>query len=75
MNFRFQPKQYNYFYDLMKKSIKFDHVAVFKRNEYRIHFWYISKDEDINLLRNAELTEKIWKIEKYTFFLVIIKSR
>ena len=52
----------------MKKSIKFDHVAVFKRNEYRIHFWYISKDEDINLLRNAELTEKIWKIEKYIFF-------
>ena len=29
-----------------------------KRGNYTIHFWYISKDEAMNLLRNAGLTEK-----------------
>ena len=27
-------------------------------NGYRIHFWHISKDEAINLLRNADLIRK-----------------
>ena len=26
-------------------------------NDYRIHFLYVSKDEAINLLKNADLTE------------------
>ena len=30
-----------------------------KKNDYRIHFWYMSNDEAINLLRNAYLTEKV----------------
>ena len=29
-----------------------------KGNDYGIHFWYMSKYEAINLLRNADLTEK-----------------
>ena len=27
-------------------------------NDYRIHFWYKSKDEAINLLKNADLSKK-----------------
>ena len=38
----------------------FDDVSIIsvKENDYGIHFWYISKDEAINFLRNADLTEK-----------------
>ena len=29
-----------------------------KVNNYRIHFWYVSKDEVINTLNDANLSEK-----------------
>ena len=43
----------------MQKAISFNDVAIvsFKRNDYRIPFWYISKDEAINILNNANLSE------------------
>ena len=45
---------------LMQKSENFNHLAIcfIKGNYFRIHFWYMIKDEGINLLRNAKLTEK-----------------
>ena len=39
----------------MKKAMRFNDV---KGNDYGINFWYMSKDETINLLRNADLIEK-----------------
>ena len=33
-------------------------VASVKGNGGRTHFWYMSKDEALNLLENADLTEK-----------------
>ena len=46
--------------------MSFNDVAVFvKENGCRIHFWYMSKDETINLLRNADLTGKTWNIIKH----------
>ena len=46
--------------DLRECIISFNDVATVsvKGNDYRIHFWYISKDEPINVLKNADLTEK-----------------
>ena len=40
--------------------MNFSHVAVVsvKENGYRIHFCYLSKDQAINLLKHAHLTEK-----------------
>ena len=29
-----------------------------KGNDYRIHFWYMSKDDAINIMKNANLNEK-----------------
>ena len=34
---------------------------------YRIHFWHISKDEAINLLRNTDLTEKSGTLSNIVF--------
>ena len=33
-------------------------IVSVKGNDYRIHFWYISKCEAINLLKYADLTKK-----------------
>ena len=69
INFRFQPKLCNACLGLMWKNMSFNDVAVVfvKENGCRIHFWYMSKDETINLLRNAYLTGKTWNIRKQTF--------
>ena len=44
----------------MQKAINFDDVAIVsvKGSDYRIHFWYMSKDDAINIIKNSELTEK-----------------
>lgn len=41
-------------------NINFNDVVVFivKGDGYIVHFLYVSKDEPINLLRNADMTEK-----------------
>ena len=43
----------------MQKAVSFNRVAIAfdKRNYYIIHFWHMSKDKAINLLKNADLTE------------------
>ena len=33
-------------------------IVFVKGNDYRIRFWYMSKDKAINLFRNVDLTEK-----------------
>ena len=48
------------FYDLMQKAISFNNVAIFyvKASAYRIHFWYITKDDAINIINGSNLTDK-----------------
>ena len=45
---------------LMQKATCVNDVAIVnvRRNDHRINFWYMSKDEAMNLLRNDDLTEK-----------------
>ena len=40
--------------------MNFNDVAVvsIKGNNYRIHFWYMSKNDAINLMNNSSLNEK-----------------
>ena len=42
--------------------MSFNDISIFsvEVNDYRIHFWYVSKDETTNLLRNADLIETNW---------------
>ena len=44
----------------MQKVINFNDVAIFyvKRNAYRIHFWYISKDDAISIMNNSNWIDK-----------------
>ena len=42
------------------ESYEFQDVAIasVKENDYKIHFWYISKNEPIDLLKNTNLKGK-----------------
>ena len=47
------------FHDLMQKTMNFNDVVIvpFKWSGYRIYFWYMSKDDAINILNNFHLSE------------------
>ena len=44
----------------MQKAMGFNNVAIvyIKENAYRIHFWYMSKDDAINLMTVSNLVDK-----------------
>ena len=47
-------------HDLMQKAMNFNDVAIasIKGNDYRIHFWYMSKNDVIVLMTNSNLKDK-----------------
>ena len=44
----------------MQKAINFNDVAIvsIKGSDYRIHFWYMSRNDAINITKNSNLNEK-----------------
>ena len=44
----------------MQKAMSFNNVAIFyvKESTYRIHFWYMSKDNAISIMNNSNLIDK-----------------
>ena len=56
-------------HDLTQKAMSFNDAAIVFAigTAYRIHFWHISKDEAINLLRNTDLTEKSGTLSNIVF--------
>ena len=48
-------------HSLMQKAMSFNNVAVvnIKRSAYRIHFWYMSKDDAINIMNGSNLIDKM----------------
>ena len=44
----------------MQKAINFNDVAIVsvKGSDYRNHFWYMSKKDAINMMKNSNLNEK-----------------
>ena len=40
--------------------MNFNNVAIVsvKRNDRRIHFWYMSRDDAISIIKNSDLNEK-----------------
>ena len=35
-------------------------IVSVKTNDYRTHFWYMSKDDAINIIKNFDLNEKVY---------------
>ena len=58
-NFSYQPHLCNGCQDLMQKPMGFNVAIVsIKGNDYRIHFWYMSKDDAISIMHNSNLIDK-----------------
>ena len=59
-NFNHVPYICNVCHNLIQKAMSFNDVAVvsIKGNSYRIHFWFMSKNDAIKLLNNSWLGNK-----------------
>ena len=57
MGFKFEQYSCYSCHDLMQKPLNFNDVAIVfvKGNDYRIHFWYMNKDNAINIKWNSNL--------------------
>ena len=55
-----EPYLCNGYHDLMQKAMNSNDAAIvsIKGNGYRIHFWYMSKDDAINIMKKSNLNEK-----------------
>ena len=61
IGFKCEPHLCNGCHGLMQKAFSFNNIAIVynKGSAYRIHFWYISKDDAINIMNNSSLIDKI----------------
>ena len=59
-NFNYEKYLCNECHDLMQKVMNFNDVAIvsIKGNDYRINFWYMSKNDAIILMTNSNLKDK-----------------
>ena len=59
-NISYQKYLCNGCHDLMQKDMSFNNVAIVsvKGNDYRIHFWYTSKDDVISIMHNSNLIDR-----------------
>ena len=71
-NFNYEQYLCSGCHDLIQKTMNFNYVAVvsIKGSDYRIHFWYMSKDDAISIMNNSEIK----KLDYYKFFLLYIKD-
>ena len=60
VDYKYEPYLCNGCHDLLQKAMNFNDVAIvsIKRNDYRIQFWYMSKDDAINITKNSNLNKK-----------------
>ena len=60
ISFKYEPYLCNGCHDLMQKAMSFNNVAIVyvKGSAYRINFWYMSKDDAINIMKGSNLVDK-----------------
>ena len=56
-DFKEEPHLCNGCHSLMQKAMNFDDVSIVlvKRNDYRIYYWYMSKDDAMNIMKSSNL--------------------
>ena len=61
IGFKYEPYLCNGCHGLMQKAVSFNDVAIVyvKGSAYRIHFWYMSKDDTISIMNNSNLIDKM----------------
>ena len=71
-SFNYKPYLCNGCHDLMQKTMNFNDVTIvsIKGNDYRIHFWYMNRDDAINMMKKSDLK----KLDQYKIFWLYIKN-
>ena len=74
IGFKYEKYLCNGCHDLMQKAMSFNNIAIVyvKGNAYRINFWYMSKDDAINLLNGSNLVDKRGVLQ---MFILYIKNK
>ena len=57
IGFKYETYLCNGCYDLMQKAMGFNNIAIV-HSVYRIHFWYMSKNDAINIMNGSNLVYK-----------------
>ena len=70
IDFKYEPHLCNGCHGLMQKAVSFNDVAIVyvKGSAYRIHFWYMSKDDAVNIMNNSSLIDKMGVLYIYIFY-------
>ena len=57
IGFKYEPYLSNGCHNLMQKAMSINNVAIVyvKRNAYKIHFWYMNKEDAINIMNSSNL--------------------
>ena len=61
IGFKYELHLSNDCHGLLQKVVNFNNIAIIyvKGSAYRIKFWYISKDDAINIMNNSSLIDKM----------------
>ena len=61
IGFKYEPHFCDGCHGLMQKAVSFIDAAIFyvKGSAYRIHFWYMSKDDAISIMNNSNLIDRM----------------
>ena len=59
-NFKYEQYLCDYCHDLMQKDMNFNDATIFsvKGRDYKIHFWYMNKNDAISIMKNSNSNEK-----------------
>ena len=57
-SFRYEPNLCNACHDLMQMIFNNVAIVYVKGNAYKIHFWYMSKDDAVNIISGSNLIDK-----------------
>ena len=60
IGFKYERYLCNDCHDLMQKAMSFNNAAIVyvEGSPYRIHFWYMSKDDTINIMNGSYLVDE-----------------
>ena len=60
IGFKYEKYLWNCCHDLMQKAMGFNNITIVyvKGVAYRIHFWYMSKNDVINIINGSNLADK-----------------
>ena len=70
IGFKYEPHLCNDAHNLTQKDKSFSDVSIFyvKESAYRIHFWYMSKDDAIGVMNDSNLINKNSVIIYFTIY-------